>query len=73
MILDENSFSLVLCHRLYVKAEHLELSKVKKAELLDFMKGTKNKEEYTGGICSETKAGRTTTIQNYTQEPRCQL
>jgi transposase len=29
-----------------VKAEHLELSKIKKAELLDFMKGTKNKEEY---------------------------
>jgi hypothetical protein len=29
-----------------VKAEHLELSKVKKAELLDFMKGTRNKEEY---------------------------
>jgi transposase len=29
-----------------VKAEHLELSKVKKAELFDFMKGTRNKEEY---------------------------
>ena len=29
---------------LYVKAEHLELSKVKKAELFDFMKGTRNKE-----------------------------
>jgi len=28
-----------------VKDQHLELSKVKKAELLDFMKGTKNKEE----------------------------
>ena len=31
---------------LYVKAEHLELSKVKKAELFDFIKGTRNKEEY---------------------------
>jgi hypothetical protein len=30
-----------------MKAEHLELSKVKKAELLDFMKETRNKEEYT--------------------------
>jgi hypothetical protein len=29
-----------------VKAENLELSKVKKAELFDFMKGTTNKEEY---------------------------
>ncbi len=29
-----------------MKAEHLELSKVKKAELFDFMKGTRNKEEY---------------------------
>jgi transposase len=29
-----------------VKAEHLELSKVKKAELFDFIKGTRNKEEY---------------------------
>jgi hypothetical protein len=29
-----------------VKAEHLELSKVKKVELFDFMKGTRNKEEY---------------------------
>jgi transposase len=29
-----------------VKAEHLELSKVQKGELLDFMKKTKNKEEY---------------------------
>ncbi|MGB6590044.1 MAG: hypothetical protein WBE68_00880 [Candidatus Nitrosopolaris sp.] len=29
-----------------MKAEHLELSKVKKAQLLDFMKGTRNKEEY---------------------------
>ena len=28
------------------KPEHLELSKVKKAELFDFMKGTRNKEEY---------------------------
>lgn len=31
---------------LYVKAEHLELSKAKKAELYDFMKETRNKEEY---------------------------
>ena len=31
---------------LYVEAEYLELSKVKKAELFDFMKGTRNKEEY---------------------------
>ena len=29
-----------------MKAEYLELSKVKKAELFDFMKETKNKEEY---------------------------
>jgi hypothetical protein len=29
-----------------VKAEYLELSKVKKAELFDFMKETKTKEEY---------------------------
>ena len=29
-----------------MKAEHLALSKVKKAELFDFMKGTRNKEEY---------------------------
>ena len=29
-----------------MKAEHLELSKVKKAELFDFMKGTRKKEEY---------------------------
>lgn len=29
-----------------MKAEHLELSKVKKAELFDFIKGTRNKEEY---------------------------
>jgi transposase len=29
-----------------VKVEYLELSKIKKAELLNFMKGTKNKEEY---------------------------
>jgi hypothetical protein len=29
-----------------VKAEHLELSKLKKAELYNFMKGTRNKEEY---------------------------
>jgi hypothetical protein len=29
-----------------VKAEHLELSKLKKAELYDFMKGTRDKEEY---------------------------
>jgi transposase len=29
-----------------VEAEHLELSKVKKVELFDFMKGTNNKEEY---------------------------
>ena len=29
-----------------MKAEHLELSKVKKAELFDFMKRTRNKEEY---------------------------
>jgi len=29
-----------------VKAEYLELSKVKKAELFDFMKETKNKDEY---------------------------
>jgi len=30
----------------YVKVEYLELSKIKKTELLNFMKGTKNKEEY---------------------------
>ena len=41
LILHKNSFSI-----LYVEAEHLELSKVKKAELFDFMKGTRNKEEY---------------------------
>jgi transposase len=29
-----------------VKAEYLELSKLKKAELYDFMKGTRDKEEY---------------------------
>jgi transposase len=29
-----------------VKAEHPELSKLKKAELYNFMKGTRNKEEY---------------------------
>jgi hypothetical protein len=29
-----------------VKAEHLELSKLKKAELYDFMKETRDKEEY---------------------------
>jgi transposase len=29
-----------------VKAEYLELSKIKKAELYDFMKGTRDKEEY---------------------------
>jgi hypothetical protein len=29
-----------------VKAEHLELSKVKKAELSDFMKGIRKEEEY---------------------------
>ena len=29
-----------------MKAEHLELSKVRKAELLDFMNRTRNKEEY---------------------------
>jgi hypothetical protein len=29
-----------------VKAEHLALSKVRKAELLDFMNGARNKEEY---------------------------
>ena len=29
-----------------MKAEHLELSKVKKAKLFDFMKGTRTKEEY---------------------------
>jgi transposase len=29
-----------------VKAEHLELSKLKKADLYDFMKGTRDKEEY---------------------------
>jgi len=29
-----------------VKVEHLELSKLKKAELYDFMKGTRDKEEY---------------------------
>jgi hypothetical protein len=29
-----------------VKAEHLELSKLKKAELYDFMKRTRDKEEY---------------------------
>ena len=29
-----------------MKAEHLELSKVKKVELFDFIKETRNKEEY---------------------------
>src|SRR5215469_10244987 len=29
-----------------MKAEHLALSKVKKTELFDFMKGTRDKEEY---------------------------
>ncbi|HYA85186.1 MAG TPA: hypothetical protein VEH06_17330 [Candidatus Bathyarchaeia archaeon] len=29
-----------------MKAEYLELSKLKKAELFDFMKGTRDKEEY---------------------------
>jgi hypothetical protein len=29
-----------------VKAEHLELSKLKKGELYDFMKETRDKEEY---------------------------
>ena len=29
-----------------MKVEYLELSKIKKTELLNFMKGTKNKEEY---------------------------
>ena len=29
-----------------MKAEHLELSKLKKAELYDFMKETRDKEEY---------------------------
>ena len=29
-----------------MKAEYLELSKLKKAELYDFMKETRNKEEY---------------------------
>src|SRR5215469_10390242 len=33
-------------YTLYVKAEYLELSKLKKAELYDFMKGTRGKEEY---------------------------
>jgi transposase len=31
---------------LYVKAEHLELPKAKKAELYEFMRETRNKEEY---------------------------
>ena len=29
-----------------MKAEYLDLSKLKKAELFDFMKGTRDKEEY---------------------------
>jgi len=45
LILDKNSFSLVFTI-LYVKAEHLPLSRVKKTELFDFMKETRNKEEY---------------------------
>jgi hypothetical protein len=45
-----------------VKAEHLPLSRVKKTELFDFMKETRNKEEYR-----RAKARRLT-IWNNSQE-----
>jgi DNA-directed RNA polymerase specialized sigma24 family protein len=45
LILDKNSFSLVNGYCI-VEAEHLELSKAKEKELFEFMKRTKNKEEY---------------------------
>ena len=47
-----------------MKAEYLELSKVKKAELFDFMKETKKKEEYRRASAIKTKA-RGINIQNY--------
>jgi transposase len=39
-----------------VEVEHLALSKVKKAELFEFMKGTKNKEEYRRASAVKQKA-----------------
>ena len=55
---------------LYVEAEYLELSKVKKAELFDFMKGTRNKEEYRRASAIKQKM-EGLPYRNYSQEPRC--
>jgi len=41
-----------------VEAEHLKLSKVKKVELFDFMKETRNKEEYRGASAIKQKLER---------------
>jgi hypothetical protein len=53
-----------------VKAEHLELSKLKKAELYDFMKGTRDKEEYRRASAIKTKTRRIT-IYDYSYESGC--
>jgi transposase len=47
-----------------VKAEHLELSKVKKAELFDFMKVTRNKEEYRRASAIKQKLPYRTIAKN---------
>jgi hypothetical protein len=61
-----------------VKAEHLELSKLKKAELYDFMKETRDKEEYRRasaikqklqGLPYRTIAGNLTRPEN--KKPFC--
>ena len=41
-----------------MEAEHLKLSKVKKVELFDFMKETRNKEEYRGASAIKQKLER---------------
>src|SRR5215467_6921179 len=53
-----------------MKAEHLALSKVKKTELFDFMKGTRDKEEYrrASAIKQKLEGLPYRTIYNWIQE-----
>ena len=57
-----------------MKAEHIELSKVKKAELFDFIKGTRNKEEYSDSIIEDFRTSLLWSKDSELDvEPICQL
>jgi hypothetical protein len=55
VILDNKIFSYVTCSRVAVKPDPLRLSANQKKELFDFIKNTRNKEEFRRAVAVKQK------------------